>query len=56
MRLSTIRTAQGTRAVRIDGADAIETGHPDAHVNLLCTWHDAVPGSAKPVAQELEVP
>ncbi|MFB7275402.1 hypothetical protein [Streptomyces sp. NPDC056244] len=23
---------------------------------LLCTWQDAVPGSAKPVAQELEVP
>jgi hypothetical protein len=23
---------------------------------LLCTWQDAVPGSAKPVARELEVP
>lgn len=29
MRLSTIRTAGGTRAVRIDGAKAVETGHAD---------------------------
>ena len=29
MRLSTIRTPAGTRAVRIDGDTAIETGHSD---------------------------
>jgi acylpyruvate hydrolase len=29
MRLATIRTAEGTRAVRIDGDRAVETGHPD---------------------------
>jgi hypothetical protein len=29
MRLATIRTAAGTRAVRIDGDQAVETGHSD---------------------------
>jgi acylpyruvate hydrolase len=29
MRLATIRTATGTRAVRLDGARAVETGHAD---------------------------
>jgi acylpyruvate hydrolase len=29
MRLATIRTADGTRAVRVDGDRAVETGHPD---------------------------
>ena len=29
MRLATIRTAQGTRAVRVDADQAVETGHPD---------------------------
>jgi len=29
MRLATIRTPHGTRAVRIDGASAVETGHAD---------------------------
>ncbi|HEV7871872.1 MAG TPA: fumarylacetoacetate hydrolase family protein [Modestobacter sp.] len=29
MRLATIRTAGGTRAVRLDGARAVETGHAD---------------------------
>jgi acylpyruvate hydrolase len=34
MRLATIRTAAGTRAIRIDGDRAIETGHPDVGVLL----------------------
>jgi acylpyruvate hydrolase len=34
MRLATIRTATGTRAVRIDGDGAIETGHADLGVLL----------------------
>lgn len=29
MRLATIRTTTGTRAVRVDADDAVETGHPD---------------------------
>jgi acylpyruvate hydrolase len=29
MRLATIRTANGTRAVRVDGEEAVETGHAD---------------------------
>ena len=29
MRLATIRVADGTRAVRIDGGQAVETGHSD---------------------------
>ncbi|KUL20656.1 fumarylacetoacetate hydrolase family protein [Streptomyces regalis] len=29
MRLATIRTAEGTRAVRVDDAAAVELGHPD---------------------------
>jgi acylpyruvate hydrolase len=29
MRLATIRTTDGTRAVRVDGDDAVETGHAD---------------------------
>ena len=34
MRLATIRTAGGTRAVRVDGDAAVETGHPDVGVLL----------------------
>src|SRR5258706_1831168 len=34
MKLATIRTAHGTRAVRIDGERAVETGHADL-VDLL---------------------
>jgi acylpyruvate hydrolase len=34
MRLATIRTATGTRAVRIDGADAVETGDADVRALL----------------------
>lgn len=29
MRLATIRTGHGTRAVRMDADGAVETGHPD---------------------------
>ncbi len=29
MRVATIRTADGARAVRVDGAQAVETGHAD---------------------------
>ena len=36
MKLATIRTATGTAAVRIDDADAVETGHPDVG-ELLAT-------------------
>ncbi len=34
MRLATIRTAAGTRAVRVDADRAVETGHPDVGVLL----------------------
>jgi hypothetical protein len=29
MKLATLRTSTGTRAIRIDGATAAETGHTD---------------------------
>lgn len=38
MRLATIRTAGGTRAVRIDGDQAVETGHADVG-ELLASPH-----------------
>ena len=38
MRLCTIRTGDGTRAVCVDGDDAVETGHPD--VGALLTDPD----------------
>jgi acylpyruvate hydrolase len=41
MRLATIRVPGGTRAVRIDGGQAIETGHPDVGALLAAPgWHD----------------
>jgi acylpyruvate hydrolase len=49
MRLATIRTGRGTRAVRIDGVHALETGHPD--VGALLTeqdWRQAAAGAQGP--------
>ncbi len=41
MRLATIRVADGTRAVRIDGGQAIETGHSDVGALLAAPhWRD----------------
>ncbi len=41
MRLATIRTLSGTRAVRLDAERAVETGHPDVGVLLLSSdWRD----------------
>jgi acylpyruvate hydrolase len=41
MRLATIRTAAGNRAVRIDGERAVETGHPDLWALLgESNWRD----------------
>ena len=40
MRVATIRTADGTRAVRVDGAQAVETGHADVGALLASDdWH-----------------
>ena len=50
MRLATIRTATGTRAVRLDGAQAVETG--DADVRALLEhpdWADRATAAAGPV-------
>ena len=50
MRLATIRTATGTRAVRIDGTDAVETG--DADVRALLErpdWPAQAAAAAGPV-------
>ena len=41
MRLATIRVADGTRAVRIDGGQAVETGHSDVGALLAAPdWRD----------------
>jgi acylpyruvate hydrolase len=41
MRLATIRVADGTRAVRIDGGQAVETGHTDVGALLAAPdWRD----------------
>ena len=41
MRLATIRVADGTRAVRIDGGQAVETGHSDVGALLTAPdWRD----------------
>jgi len=41
MRLATIRTGTGTRAVRIDGERAVETGHADLGVLLgAANWRE----------------
>jgi acylpyruvate hydrolase len=41
MRLATIRVAGGTRAVRIDGGQAVETGHSDVGALLAAPdWRD----------------
>jgi acylpyruvate hydrolase len=49
MRLATIRTAAGTRAVRIDGDRAIETGHSDLGVLLgEPNWRELAAAAAGP--------
>jgi acylpyruvate hydrolase len=50
MRLATIRTAAGTRAVRVDADRAVETGHPDVGALLAGpSWPDAVAAASGPV-------
>lgn len=54
MRLATIRIPGGTRAVRLDGGQAVETGHNDAGELLaLPDWHAraaAADGARHPAA------
>jgi acylpyruvate hydrolase len=49
VRLATIRTAAGTRAVRVDGDKAVETGHADV-VDLLAGagWREVAANAAGP--------
>jgi len=50
MRLATIRTPKGTRAVRVDGSTAVETGHPDVGVLLVeRNWATAAASATGPV-------
>jgi acylpyruvate hydrolase len=50
MRLATIRTATGTRAVRIDGDRAVETGHADVGELLAAAdWRAAAEAADGPV-------
>lgn len=50
MRLATIRTAGGTRAVRIDGDRAVETGHTDVgHLLAQPDWRETAATAAGPV-------
>jgi acylpyruvate hydrolase len=50
MRLATIRTATGTRAVRIDGDRAVETGHADVGELLAAgDWRAAAEAADGPV-------
>jgi acylpyruvate hydrolase len=46
MRLATIRSAGGTRAVRVDSDRAVETGHPDVGVLLADPDWRSVAGAA----------
>jgi acylpyruvate hydrolase len=58
MRLATIRVPGGTRAVRIDGGQAIETGHSDVGALLAAPgWHDraAAAGGARHPAPSLDL-
>ena len=49
MRLATIRTADGTRAVRVDDADAVETGHADVGALLADgDWRSLAEAAAGP--------
>jgi acylpyruvate hydrolase len=46
MRLATVRTPEGTRAVRVDGDRAVETGHPDVGVLLTDPrWRETAGGA-----------
>jgi acylpyruvate hydrolase len=45
MQLATIRVSGGTRAVRIDGGRAVETGHSDVGALLaVADWRDQAAG------------
>ncbi|GLY06638.1 fumarylacetoacetate hydrolase family protein [Actinoplanes sp. NBRC 101535] len=49
MRLATIRTPQGTRAVRVDAGRAVETGHPDVGSLLATTgWREVAAAADGP--------
>jgi acylpyruvate hydrolase len=49
MRLATIRTAEGTRAVRVDPARAVETGHADVGALLADPrWRDVAADATGP--------
>jgi acylpyruvate hydrolase len=46
MQLATIRVSGGTRAVRIDGGRAVETGHSDVGALLaVADWRDQAAGA-----------
>jgi acylpyruvate hydrolase len=50
VRLATIRTARGTRAVRVDADRAVETGHPDIGALLAAPdWRAVAEAAAGPV-------
>jgi acylpyruvate hydrolase len=50
MRLATIRTAGGTRAVRVGASGAVETGHPDVGALLAePSWRSVAAAAAGPV-------
>lgn len=50
MRLATIRTATGHRAVRVDGDTAVETGEADVRALLeRPDWAEHAAGAAGPV-------
>lgn len=49
MRLATIRTLEGLRAVRVDAAAAVETGHPDVGALLAeRDWRDLAAAASGP--------
>jgi hypothetical protein len=54
MRLATIRVPGGTRAVRLDGGQAVETGHNDA--GELLPTRTGAPGRRPPTAHGIRRP
>jgi acylpyruvate hydrolase len=50
MRLATMRTGHGTRAVRIGADGAVETGHPDVGALLADgSWREVAAAAGGPV-------
>lgn len=50
MRLATIRTAHGTRAVQVGADGAVETGHPDVGTLLADrSWQEVAAAAGGPV-------